>query len=80
MLAYTTEGVRVMQKMKRQRQRQRLNLEQLEDRRVPTTLNWTPLGFSTNWHSSDNWTDPNTGGHSVPTASDDLVFNSDVFD
>jgi hypothetical protein len=48
-------------------------LELLEDRALPSTLNW--IGGSGNWNDSSHWQDPITLMTRVPTATDDAVIN-----
>src|SRR5262245_51724871 len=51
----------------------RPRLEYLEDRTLPSTVNW--VGGSGDWSVANNWTDASTLTHHVPTASDDAVIN-----
>jgi hypothetical protein len=50
-----------------------IRLEALEDRTVPSTVNW--VGGSGDWGTASNWLDARTGTHHVPTASDDAIIN-----
>jgi hypothetical protein len=47
--------------------------EALEDRWLPSTVNW--VGGSGSWATASNWLDQTTMTHHVPTASDDAVIN-----
>src|SRR6516164_7502719 len=51
----------------------KLRLEVLEDRTVPSTVNW--VGGSGDWSNANNWLDATTQTHHTPTASDDAVIN-----
>jgi phage baseplate assembly protein gpV len=53
----------------------KLRLEVLEDRTVPSTVNW--VGGSGDWGNANNWLDVTTQTHHTPTASDDAVINVD---
>jgi hypothetical protein len=52
--------------------RLRLSLEFLEDRTVPSTVNWiNPAGGD--WDTASNWRDAATGANRVPGTTDDAV-------
>src|SRR5712692_8174390 len=55
------------------RGRFRPNLEALEDRAVPSTVNW--IGGSGNWNDASHWLDADTMTNHVPTAGDDAAIN-----
>ena len=47
--------------------------EVLEDRTVPSTVDW--VGGSGDWANANNWLDEDTQMHHVPTANDDASIN-----
>jgi hypothetical protein len=53
----------------------RLRLEALEDRTLPSVVNW--VGGSGDWSNANNWLDATTQTHHTPTATDDAVINVD---
>src|SRR5262249_25909826 len=53
----------------------RLRLEALEDRTLPSVVNW--VGGSGGWSNANNWLDATTQTHHTPTATDDAVINLD---
>jgi hypothetical protein len=54
----------------------RPRLEQLEDRVLPSTVNWiNPAGG--NWDTASNWQDAVTGANHVPGPTDDAVIGFD---
>jgi YD repeat-containing protein len=66
------------QRARRQRKRSpevrsRLALETLEDRILPSIVNW--IGGSGDWSTASNWLDATTLTNHVPGAADDAVIN-----
>jgi hypothetical protein len=51
----------------------RLWLECLEDRTLPSVVNW--IGGSGNWNDINHWLDATTGTNHTPTASDDAIID-----
>jgi hypothetical protein len=51
----------------------RPRLEALEDRTLPSTVNW--IGGPGDWSNPNNWQDATTLGHHVPTAVDDAMID-----
>jgi fibronectin-binding autotransporter adhesin len=56
------------------RPRYRPSFELLEDRALPSTVNW--IGGSGNWNDSSHWLDATTGTNHVPAATDAAVINA----
>jgi hypothetical protein len=51
-------------------------LEGLEDRTLPSTVNWIgAMGASGNWNDASKWEDAMDMSHHVPGQSDDAVIN-----
>jgi RHS repeat-associated protein len=53
----------------------RLGVEQLEDRTLPSAVNWINTG-SGNWDDASNWIDTSTNQNRVPTSSDDVSIST----
>jgi hypothetical protein len=73
--ATSRSGKRNGRPVRRKKTAHRLRLEVLEDRSLPSTVNW--IGGSGNWNDATRWLDAMTGTNHVPTASDDAVIAVD---
>ena len=51
--------------------RRPLGFEQLENRRLLSTVTWTGMGDGTSWADANNWS-----GDALPGPSDDVVINA----